>query len=137
MAAAILLTDLLLMLDEHPLFKSVAFRYCIGRKGREQGTAWPWPDLGGPFRNKELRLDKRVKAMLLGLGFDCKDGHKRITTGKNFVLLGGSKDTHEQMQEKAIKFNEKLDQRGKQLEDINLKEFKEIARDAGMTPGKD
>jgi hypothetical protein len=41
------------------------------------------------------------------------------------------------MQEKAIKFNEKLDQRGKQLEDINLKEFKQIARDAGMMPGKD
>jgi hypothetical protein len=82
-------------------------------------------------------LNKRVKATLLGLGFDCKDGHKRITKGKNFVLLGGSKDTHEEMQEKAIKFNEKLGTRGKQLEDINFKEFKEIARDVGMIPEKD
>jgi len=82
-------------------------------------------------------LNKRVKATLLGLGFDCKDGHKRITKGKNFVLLGGSKDTHEEMQEKAIKFNEKLGTRGKQLEDINFKEFKEIARDVGMVPEKD
>ena len=78
-----------------------------------------------------------MKATLLGLGFDCKDGHKRITKGKNFVLLGGSKDTHEEMQEKAIKFNEKLGTRGKQLEDINFKEFKEIARDVGMIPEKD
>ena len=82
-------------------------------------------------------MNKRVKATLLGLGFDCKDGHKRITKGKNFVLLGGSKDTHEEMQEKAIKFNEKLGTRGKQLEDINFKEFKEIARDVGMVPEKD
>jgi len=125
------------MLEKHPLFKSVALRYSIARRGREQGTAWPWPDLGGPFRNKETRLDKRVKATLVGLGFDCTDGHKRITTGKNFVLLGGSKGTHEQMQEKAIKFNEKLDKRGKQLEDVSFKEFKEIARDVGMVPKED
>jgi hypothetical protein len=72
--------------------------------------------------------------MLLGLGFDCKDGHKRITTGKNFLLLGGSKDTHELMQEKAIKLNEKLAQRGKTLDQINLAEFKEIAREAGIAP---
>ena len=75
--------------------------------------------------------------MLLGLGFDGKDGHKRITTGKNFLLLGGSKQTHEGMQEKAVKLNEKLSQRGKQLEEISFKEFKEIARDIGMIPEKD
>ena len=79
-------------------------------------------------------MNKRVKAALLGLGLDCTDGHKRITTGKNFLLLGGSKDTHEQMQENAVKLNEKLDKRGKSLEDVSFKEFKEIARDIGMLP---
>ncbi len=74
--------------------------------------------------------------MLLGLGFDCADGHKRITSGKNFVLLGGSEDTHAHMQEKAIKFNEKLDKRKKQLEDLSLQEFTDIAHDVGMIPKK-
>ena len=44
---------------------------------------------------------------------DGKDGHKRLTTGKNFALVGGSKETHEEMTEKAIKINEKLAKRGK------------------------
>lgn len=70
--------------------------------------------------------------MLLGLGFDSKDGHLRITKGDNFHLLGGSEETHEMMQEKAIKFNEQLDKRRKSLEDINEKEFLDISRKIGL-----
>ena len=58
------------------------------------------------------------KATLLGLGLDS-DGHKRITRGDNFTLVGGTKDTHEQMTETAIKLNEKLKARGKQLETVS------------------
>lgn len=29
-------------------------------------------------------------ALLLGLGLDGKDGHRRITKGDNFCLVGGS-----------------------------------------------
>jgi len=67
------------------------------------------------------------KALLLGLGLDCDDGQKRVTVGKNFLLAGGSKPTHEHMQEKAIKLNEELDRRKKRLEDIGADEFFEIA----------
>jgi hypothetical protein len=70
---------------------------------------------------------KHQKALLLGVGLDNKDGHKRITRGKNFLLLDGSQETHDHMTEKAIKFNEKLKDRGKRLEDINKEEFLEIA----------
>ena len=70
---------------------------------------------------------KEKKALLLGLGLDNDDGHKRITVGKNFLLAGGSKPTHQQMQEKAIKFNEELDRRKKRLEDIDPAEFCDIA----------
>ena len=70
---------------------------------------------------------KKVKALLLGLGLDNDDGRKRITKGKNFLLAGGSKTTHEHMQEKAIKFNEELDKRKKRLDDIGPEEFFEIA----------
>ena len=74
---------------------------------------------------------KKSKAMLLGLGLDS-DGHKRITTGDNFTLLGGTQDTHEQMTEKAIKINEKLKARGKQLETVSREEFSDIAQEVGL-----
>ena len=46
------------------------------------------------------------KAGLLGLGFDNKDKHTRITKGDNYYLCGGSEETHEKMVETTIKFNE-------------------------------
>ena len=73
----------------------------------------------------------KVKAMMLGVGLDS-DGHKRITKGTNFALVGGSKDTHEQMTEKAIKINEKLKERGKQLEQVSREEFDDIAHEVGL-----
>ena len=72
------------------------------------------------------------KALLVGLGLDGKDGHVRVTSGKNFRVLGGSKSTHELMQEKMIKFNEQLDHRGKQLEEISRQEFHDLAEKVGM-----
>ena len=70
-------------------------------------------------------------ALLLGLGLDS-DGHKRITTGPNFALIGGSEATHEHMTEKALKINEKLAERGKRLEDVSAEEFDDIADDVGL-----
>lgn len=72
------------------------------------------------------------RAMLLGLGLDNDDGHVRVTKGENFHIVGGSRDTHEEMQEKCIKFNEKLDTRGKQLEELEKTEFLEIASECKM-----
>ncbi len=72
------------------------------------------------------------KKILLGLGFDCKDGHIRITKGENFRLYGGSKETHELMQEKAIKFNEHLDKKHKTLDNLSKKEFFDIAKKIGL-----
>jgi hypothetical protein len=74
---------------------------------------------------------KKKKALLLGVGLDA-DGHKRLTTGPNFALVGGSQETHEQMTEKAIKINEKLKARGKQLETVTREEFDDIAQEVGL-----
>lgn len=71
------------------------------------------------------------KAHLLGLGLDS-DGHKRMTKGENFTLVGGSKETHEQMTEKAVKINEKLKARGKHLDNVSHEEFDDIAREVGL-----
>lgn len=73
--------------------------------------------------------EPRKSAALLGLGLDNDDGHTRITRGKNFFLLGGSQDTHGVMQETAVKVNERLDRRGKRLEDVSVDELRDICRD--------
>ena len=73
----------------------------------------------------------RRKAWMLGVGLDT-DGHKRLTTGPNFVLAGGSEETHDVMTEKAIKINEKLAAKGKQLEEVSHEEFDEIAQSVGL-----
>jgi hypothetical protein len=73
----------------------------------------------------------RRKALMLGVGLDS-DGHKRLTTGSNFILAGGSEETHEVMTEKAIKINEKLAAKGKQLEEVSHEEFDEIAHSVGL-----
>ena len=76
---------------------------------------------------------KKRKAAILGVGLDS-DGHKRITTSENFLLVGGTQETHEQMTEKAIKINEKLKARGKRLEEISQSEFGDIAEEVGLKP---
>jgi hypothetical protein len=77
------------------------------------------------------KANKKGKAIMLGVGLDT-DGHKRITTGENFALVGGTEETHEVMTEKIIKINEKLKSSGKQLETITSKEFDDIAEEVGL-----
>ena len=76
-------------------------------------------------------VSRKKRALMLGIGLDS-DGHKRITTGENFALLGGSKETHEAMTEKVVKISEKLAARGKRLEQVGREEFDDIARSVGL-----
>ena len=76
--------------------------------------------------------NRLCRKVLLGLGFDSKDGHVRITKGKNFHLYGGSRETHEVMQEKAIRFNEHLDKKRKTLDSLTKNEFYNIAKKIGL-----
>lgn len=66
------------------------------------------------------------RSAMLGIGLDNQDGHKRITKGDNFYLVGGSEETHERMTETAIKINEKLSARGKSLDNVSQEEFRDI-----------
>jgi len=74
---------------------------------------------------------RNKKAIVLGIGLDS-DGHKRLTTGPNFALVGGTQETHDAMTEKAIKINEKLAAKGKQLEDVSRDKFDDIAQSVGL-----
>ena len=81
---------------------------------------------------KKKAKPEKLKAVLLGLGTDAKDGHTRVTRGPNFHLVGGSEETHGVMQEKAVKMNEQLKKRGKTLAEVSRAEFEEIADKLGM-----
>ena len=70
--------------------------------------------------------EERRVAGLLGLAFDAADGHKRITRGKNFLLAGGSEETHVLMRETILKVNERLDERGQKLADVSVDELREL-----------
>ena len=65
-------------------------------------------------------------AALIGLAFDAEDGQTRLTRGKNFVLCGGSDDTHALMQETATKVSEHLERRGRQMADLSSSELRDI-----------
>ncbi len=72
------------------------------------------------------RRRKPRRAALLGVGLDNDDGHKRITTGEQFAIVGGSEETHERMTETVVKTFEELKQKGKPLEEVGPKELSEI-----------
>ncbi len=63
---------------------------------------------------------------LLGLAFDAEDGHKRITRGKNFLLAGGSEETHHLMRDTIIKVTERLDERGQELSNVSVEELRDL-----------
>ena len=75
----------------------------------------------------------RRSAILFGVGLDAEDGHRRVTKGRDFLLVGGSEDTHDEMQERAIRFDEELRRRGKRLAEVeSTDELRKIADRAGM-----
>jgi len=76
--------------------------------------------------NARQPIRKKNRAALLGLAFDAEDGQKRITRGPNFMLAGGSRETHGQMQETAIKINEHLGRKGRALADVSVNELRDI-----------
>jgi len=73
---------------------------------------------------------RKKRAHLLGLGLDHTDGHKRITSGEDFSIVGGSHETHERMTETVVKTFEVLDKRGKTIHEVEPRELGEIIQDS-------
>lgn len=67
---------------------------------------------------------------LIGVGLDNDDGHKRLTKGEEFFLVGGSEDTHERMQDVVIHVTETLKSKGKRLQDAEVEELIDLMYDA-------
>ena len=68
---------------------------------------------------------------ILGLGLDNEDQHVRITRGQNFDVYFGSESTHDKLQETCIKINEKLDRKGKRLDELSREEFIDLVTESG------
>lgn len=81
-------------------------------------------------KSKRAKPKKPTVAGVVGVGFDGEDGHKRVTRTEEMVLVGGSAETHEKMQETAIRFGENLEKRGKTLQEASVNEVLDLLRDA-------
>ena len=79
---------------------------------------------------EEQRGEQGRVAGFLGVGLDNADGEKRLTRSEHFLLVGGSAETHERMQDTAIRFDEALRQRGKTLGETTAEEAIDLLRRA-------
>jgi hypothetical protein len=79
---------------------------------------------------KRKQGDKSQILGFLGVGLDNQDGHKRVTRSENFLLVGGSAETHEHMQDTAIRFGEALQRKGKTLGETSPEEVIDLLRES-------
>jgi hypothetical protein len=75
-------------------------------------------------------VERREILGFLGVGLDGKDEHQRLTRSEHFVLVGGSAETHERLQETAVHFEEALRMRGKPLRDTSAAEALDLLRES-------
>jgi len=82
-----------------------------------------------PKKSSRGKRQTRV-AGIVGLGLDGEDGHRRITRTEEMLLLGGSAETHERMEETAVRFGEGLEKRRKTLPETTVGEAIDLLREA-------
>lgn len=63
---------------------------------------------------------------LIGVGLDAGDGHKRITQGEAFSIVGGSEETHDRLTETVIKTSEELSTKGRTIRDADPEEIRDL-----------
>jgi hypothetical protein len=74
--------------------------------------------------------DERRILGFLGVGLDGTDGHQRVTRSEHFLLVGGSAETHEHMQDTAVRFGRALGRRGKSLDETPAGEVLDLLRES-------
>jgi hypothetical protein len=101
------------------------------RRIRRIAYNWASKRPENPGMKRKTRSDAPQVIGFLGIGLDA-DGQRRVTKAEHFLLVGGSAETHERMQETVVKFEEALDKTGKKLRDVTPHEAAELLRDAGQ-----
>lgn len=87
------------------------------------------PPSSNPHNRRRSSTPGESHAHLLGVIVQPKeetDGHKRITCGKEFTLLGGSAEVHEAITEATIKTFEDLRRKGHTLDSANPREVGDL-----------
>lgn len=82
-----------------------------------------------PEENRLPKPQSPSGPVLLGVAFDADDGHKRLTRSSDFMLAGGSEETHGMMRETVIRVTERLDDRGKSLRNVSAEELRDTFDD--------
>jgi len=79
---------------------------------------------------RKAKQSKSEVIGLFGVGLDNSDGHQRITEAEDILLIGGSEETHEKMQDVVIHFCESLEERGKRLREVEPQEVLDLLQKA-------
>jgi hypothetical protein len=82
-----------------------------------------------PSRSRKKKPAPTISA-ILGVGLDAADGHQRVTRSQEMLLVGGSSETHERMQETAIRFAAELERSGRKLHETPASVALELLREA-------
>jgi len=77
------------------------------------------------------RRERSSLRVLMGLGLDS-DGHARVTEGEDYVLFGGSENTHGRMQDEVERFRDVLHRMGTDLQRASPDEVMEAAEESGL-----
>ena len=76
-----------------------------------------------PARKTRVR---RKKGLLVGVRLDKGDGHSRVSKGKDFVALGGTKEAHEHLRETVAEISDEVKRRGREMGEVRKEELGEI-----------
>jgi hypothetical protein len=77
------------------------------------------------------RIPTERRRFLMGVGLDS-DGHARITKSEEYLLMGGSENTHDRMRETVERFTDTLRRMGTDLQHASSDEMLEAAGEAGL-----
>jgi hypothetical protein len=86
---------------------------------------------GDPVKRRTSKRTEGAEVVgFVGVGLNNQDEHKRITQSEHFVLLGGSEETHERMQDTVLRFEEALKRTGKPLSETPPEKAVDLLREA-------
>jgi hypothetical protein len=70
---------------------------------------------------------RRIRATLIGLGFDGRDDDYHLTRGDQCLIVGGSEETHASLRETMLLMEDELDRMGQSLGDLDPAELADLA----------
>ena len=85
------------------------------------------------------RIGKK-RGLLVGVRFDRKpDGHSRVSRGRDFVAVGGTREGHEHLRDTVAGISSEVKRRGRSMGEVRGEELREIlqkiAERVGPAPG--